>query len=64
MELPGYGGKDDAGTASAGCLVGEKRDGHRAFMAMIKSDPRFRANNAYKFIAAVIRGHEALAPVA
>jgi peptidoglycan hydrolase-like protein with peptidoglycan-binding domain len=56
--------KDDVGTASAGCLVGEKRDGHRAFMAVIKSDPRFRANNGYKFMAAVIPGHEALAPSA
>jgi hypothetical protein len=56
--------KDDVGTASAGCLVGEKRDGHRAFMAVIKSDPRFRANNGYKFMAVVIPGHEALAPVA
>jgi hypothetical protein len=33
-------------------------------MAVIKSDPRFRANNAYKFMAAIIPGHEALAPVA
>ncbi|MBV9907228.1 MAG: peptidoglycan-binding protein, partial [Hyphomicrobiales bacterium] len=56
--------QNDVGTASAGCLVGEKRDGHRAFMAVIKSDPRFRANNAYKFMTAVIPGHEALAPVA
>ena len=31
--------KDDVGKASAGCLVGEKKDGHRAFMAVIKSDP-------------------------
>jgi peptidoglycan hydrolase-like protein with peptidoglycan-binding domain len=56
--------KDDVGTASAGCLVGEKRDGHRAFMAVVKSDPRFRANNGYKFVTAVIPGHEALAPSA
>jgi peptidoglycan hydrolase-like protein with peptidoglycan-binding domain len=56
--------KDDVGMASAGCLVGEKRDGHRAFMAVIKSDPRFRANNAYKFMTAIVSGHEALAPVA
>jgi peptidoglycan hydrolase-like protein with peptidoglycan-binding domain len=55
--------KDDVGTASAGCLVGEKRDGHRAFMAVVKSDPRFRANNGYKFMTAVVPGHEALAPV-
>jgi peptidoglycan hydrolase-like protein with peptidoglycan-binding domain len=56
--------QDDVGTASAGCLVGEKRDGHRAFMAVIKSDPRFRANNGYKFMTAVVPGHEAFAPVA
>jgi peptidoglycan hydrolase-like protein with peptidoglycan-binding domain len=56
--------KDDVGTASAGCLVGEKRDGHRAFMAVVKSDARFRANNGYKFVTAVIPGHEALTPVA
>lgn len=54
--------KDDVGTASAGCLVGEKRDGHRAFMAVIKSDPRFRANNGYKFVTTVISGREALTP--
>jgi len=56
--------KDDVGAASAGCLVGEKRDGHRAFMAVVKSDPRFRANNGYKFMTAVVPGHEALPPVA
>ena len=56
--------QDDVGKASAGCLVGEKRDGHRAFMAVIKSDPRYRANNAYKFVTAVIPGHDALAPAA
>jgi len=54
--------KDDVGTASAGCLVGEKRDDHRVFMAVVKSDPRFRANNHYKFMTAVVPGHEALAP--
>jgi hypothetical protein len=53
--------KDNIGAASAGCLVGEKRDGHRAFMAVIKSDPRFRANNRYKFVTTVIPGREALA---
>lgn len=52
--------KDDVGTASAGCLVGETRDGHRAFMAVLKSDPRFLANNGYKFMTAVIPGAEVL----
>ena len=54
--------KDDVGHASAGCLVGETRDGHRAFMALIKSDPRYIANNGYKFVTAVIPGTQALAP--
>ncbi len=52
---------DDIGRASAGCLVGVKRDGHRAFMAVIKSDPRYLANNGYKFVTAVVPGREALA---
>jgi hypothetical protein len=52
------------GKASAGRLVGEKKDGHRAFMSVITSDPRFHANNGYKFMTAVVPGHEALAPVA
>jgi hypothetical protein len=44
------------------CLVGEKRDGHRAFMAIIKSDARFQANKGYRFLSTVIYGHEAVAP--
>lgn len=54
--------KDDVGHASAGCLVGESRDRHRAFMALIKSDPRYVANNGYKFVTGVIPGTQALAP--
>jgi hypothetical protein len=56
--------KDDVGAASAGLPGWRKRDGHRAFMAVVKSDPRFRANNDYKFMTAVVPGHEALPPVA
>jgi hypothetical protein len=33
-------------------------------MAVIKSDPRFHANNGYKFVTAIIPGHDALAPIA
>ena len=52
--------KDHVGTASAGCLVGEARKDHRAFMALVKSDPRYKANNGYKFMTAVIPGAAAL----
>jgi peptidoglycan hydrolase-like protein with peptidoglycan-binding domain len=50
------------GKASAGCLVGEMRKEHRAFMALIKTDPRYQANNGYKFVTTIIRGAEALGP--
>jgi hypothetical protein len=33
-------------------------------MAIIKSDPRFQANNGYRCMTAVIPSHEALAPAA
>jgi peptidoglycan hydrolase-like protein with peptidoglycan-binding domain len=54
--------KDNVGNTSAGCLVGETRDGHRAFMALVKSDPRFVANNGYKFMTAILSGRDALSP--
>ena len=50
--------RNDAGKASAGCLVGEMRDEHRAFMALVKSDPRYVANNGYKFVTAILSGPE------
>jgi hypothetical protein len=40
--------------ASAGCLVGQSKDGHRQFMALVKSDPRFQANRKYVFAAAIL----------
>jgi hypothetical protein len=46
--------KSDIGTASAGCLVGRTKTGHRAFMALCKDDPRFAANNSYRFMTAVM----------
>jgi hypothetical protein len=52
--------KDDLGTTSAGCLVGRSKDGHREFMAILKADPRYEANSAYRFMAAVLPGDEAL----
>lgn len=46
--------RSDVGRASAGCLVGRTTAGHRAFMALCKSDPRYAANNSYRFLTAVL----------
>jgi len=46
--------RSDIGRASAGCLVGRTKAGHRAFMALCKSDPRYAANNSYRFLTAVL----------
>lgn len=42
--------------ASAGCLVGRARQGHREFMSLIKKDRRFQLNDRYVFYATVIYG--------
>lgn len=47
---------DDIHTASAGCLVGRTREGHREFMRIIKSDPRYITNKNYTFSIAIIPG--------
>lgn len=44
--------------ASAGCLVGRLRQGHREFMSLIKQDRRFQLNNRYIFYATVIYGQD------
>jgi hypothetical protein len=46
--------------ASAGCLVGQSKDGHRQFMALVKSDPRYQANRKHVFAAAVLPESEVL----
>jgi len=46
--------KDDIGKASAGCLVGRTRAGHRRFMAILKQDPRYIANPKYRFMTAIL----------
>ena len=46
--------KSDIGRASAGCLVGRTKTGHRAFMALCKADPRYTANNSYRFLTTVL----------
>lgn len=44
----------DIGKASAGCLVGRTRAGHRSFMSIVKADPRYTVNNGYRFMTAVL----------
>ena len=46
--------------ASAGCLVGQSKDGHRQFMALVKSDPRYQANRKYVFATAVLAESDVL----
>lgn len=49
---------NDVHNASAGCLVGRAREGHREFMRIVKQDKRYQANNDYMFYTAVIPGDE------
>ncbi len=44
----------DIGNASAGCLLGRTKTGHRQFMQSCKTDPRFVASQGYRFMTAVI----------
>lgn len=46
--------RSDIGRASAGCLVGRTKAGHRAFMALCKADPRYTASNSYRFLTSVL----------
>ncbi|HEY9601916.1 MAG TPA: hypothetical protein V6C85_09920, partial [Allocoleopsis sp.] len=50
--------QDDIGRWSAGCLVGRTKDGHREFMKIIKSDPRYLKSKAYVFSSIVIPGDD------
>ncbi|MBV8508829.1 MAG: peptidoglycan-binding protein [Xanthobacteraceae bacterium] len=46
--------------ASAGCLVGQSKIGHREFMALLKSDPRFQADRKFVFQSALLPEAEVL----
>ncbi len=50
--------RNDVQGASAGCLVGRTKDGHREFMKLIKQDRRYLANRNYTFITTVILGSD------
>lgn len=42
--------------ASAGCLVGRTRRGHREFMDVIRRDKRYQINSGYTFYTAILPG--------
>lgn len=42
--------------ASAGCLVGQSRQGHREFMSIVKSDVRYRQNKNYVSWTSILDG--------
>jgi hypothetical protein len=44
----------DIGPSSAGCLVGRTKKGHKEFMAIVKSDPRYKTNKEYVFRTAIL----------
>jgi hypothetical protein len=48
----------DIGKLSAGCLVGQDDAEHKKFMKVLRGDPRFVANNGYRFMTAVIAGDD------
>lgn len=48
--------RDDIQDASAGCLVGRLKHGHREFMALVKSDARYKVSNNYRFVTAILPG--------
>lgn len=45
---------------SAGCLVGQKKQEHRDFMKLVKSDPRYQVAHNYRFFTTVIYGRDIL----
>ena len=50
---------NNIGRASAGCLVGQSHEEHKQFMALVKTDPRFKkASKAYVFMTTVIAGDD------
>ncbi len=46
--------RTDIQNASAGCLVGRLKNGHREFMKLVKDDQRYLQNHGYRFMTTVI----------
>lgn len=53
---------DNIGKASAGCLVGRTKNGHRAFMEIVKSDPRFVHDAGFLFTSTILAAADILGP--
>jgi hypothetical protein len=47
---------NDITDASAGCLVGRTKQGHRDFMKRVKADARYGVSHGYRFHTAVLDG--------
>ncbi len=48
----------DIQNASAGCLVGRTKTGHRQFMSILKADPRYLNSRGYMFMTAVLKAQD------
>lgn len=46
--------RGDIGPASAGCLVGRTKDGHREFMKLVEADPRYLADSKHIFGTTIV----------
>ncbi len=53
--------KNDLGNSSAGCLVGRTKAGHRAFMALVKTDKRYLADRNHRFTTTILPAGAVLA---
>ncbi|MBW4665380.1 MAG: hypothetical protein KME01_14465 [Chroococcus sp. CMT-3BRIN-NPC107] len=51
-------GINNISTASAGCLVGRSRGGHREFMNFVKSDVRYKKDPSFIFTTTIIPGDD------
>lgn len=49
---------EEVGGSGAGCLISRDQEGHRAFMAMLRRDPRWWTNNAHRFTTSVLEADE------
>lgn len=49
---------DTPNTASAGCLVGQTKSGHREFMKFVKSDVRYQANKEFVFTSCILSNED------
>jgi hypothetical protein len=50
----------DIKNTSAGCLVGRRRQGHKEFMELVKSDRRYQIDSNYVFYTTLIAGDDLL----